>query len=299
MVGNKIRLGLQSRPPGQTISTPQWTIPGIIVKDYTQSPTTGTKTGVAPADLQALSIDFFWIDDGVQDVSVTATVTGMALNPHVTFNVQRPTVNHLTATTSSVNVCPPHTYIKPGTYLAAYDPRPGGIPGCQWDAQVTAPSIGVGQVGFTQRIQPLRVVKENDNVTGTLSSPSMVLDGSLGIRYDGSQAVANSGSVTLNGLNYADSPANELTAQSQSSSASDSFELYLMYRSDEPDSIWVSLSMLTWKWAGATTRIGAPTSAANNWNAPTGTSLSATASARTNTLPEWTTNMGALTWAVS
>ncbi len=298
MVGNKIRLGLQSRPPGQTISNPQWTIPGTIVKNYTQSPTTGTKTDVAAADLQSLSIDFFWIDDGSQNVSVTATVMGVALNPNVTFEVQRPTVNHFTATTSSVNVCLPHTYIRPGTWLAAYDPHPGGTPGCQWDAQVTAPPLGAGQVGFTQRIQPHRVVQDNDGTTGTLSSPSMVLDAGNGKQYNGAKPVLNSNSVTMNGLNYADSPAAELTNLRQSSSGADSFELYLMYQSSEADSIWVTLSMLTWQWAGATTRIGAPASTANNWNAATGTSLSATASSRTNTLPEWTTNMAALTWTV-
>ena len=83
-------------------------------------------------------------------------------------------------------------------------------------------------------------------------------------------------------------------AADQSSTVNESFELYFMYKSNEADSIWVTLSMLTWQWAGQTTRIGAPASAANNWNAISGASLSSTASARSNVLPQWTTNFGAV-----
>ncbi len=293
MVGNKIRLGLQSRPTGQAVTNPQWTIPGTTVKSYTQSVNAGTKTDLAPADLQALTIDFFWIDDGSQNVTVTATVAGVALNANVTFTIQRPTVDHFTATTSSVNLCVGN-YFRPGTWMAAFQPGAGGgTVGCQWDAQATAPAIGVGQIALTQRIQPNRTNTNNGGVVRRKVA-GFVLDEALGIQYSGPQAIANSNSAALNGANYNDSPARELVAADQSSTVNESFELYFMYKSNEADSIWVTLSMLTWQWAGQTTRIGAPASAANNWNAISGASLSSTASARSNVLPQWTTNFGAV-----
>ncbi len=162
MVGNKIRLGLQSRPPGQPITNPQWTIPGTIRKDYVQSnnPILGKETPIDPADLQNAAIDFFWIDrddpDGNESVSVTATVAGAAMSANVTFTILRPTVNHFTAVTSSVNLCV-GTYVYPGTWMAAHQPAQGTVPtkpGIKWDAKVTVPAIGVGNVALTQLIAP-------------------------------------------------------------------------------------------------------------------------------------------------
>ena len=294
MVGNKIQLGLQTRPAGHAIGSPQWTIPGTRVKNYTQSLTTGTKTDVAAADLRAPTIDFFWIDDGTQAVSASAQVEGATLTASVTFVIKRPTVDHFKATTASVNVCV-GTYLQPGTFLAAYNGATRTV-GCQWDAKVTVPSIGAGRVGFTQRIRPNRQWTPNGGTTQTKSSASFVLDEAAGIQYSGPQAVANSASVTLNSPIYSDSPGIQLRATDQASRGVDSFELYLMYQSSEADSIWVTLSTLTWQWAGQTTRIGAPAGPGNNWNAPTGTSLSASGSSRSNTLPEWSTNYGALPW---
>jgi hypothetical protein len=298
MVGNKIRLGLQTRPPGQPITNPQWTIPGTRVKNYTQAVGAGVKTDLAAADLQAATIDFFWIDVGSQIVNVTAQVAGVALTATVTFTIKRPTVDHFTATTSTVNVCV-GTYLQPGTWLAAFQPAAGAVAlkyGCQWDAKVTVPDIGVGKVGFTQRIQPNRVNTSNAGVAKTKASAAFVLDEGAGIQYSGPQAVANSASVTLNSVIYSDSPASGLTATNQAVSASDNFELYLMYKSDEADSIWVTLSSLTWQWAGQSTRIGAPAGPGNTWNAASGTSLSATGSSNSTTLPVWSTNFGAIPW---
>jgi hypothetical protein len=144
MVGNKIKLGLQTRPAGHAISSPQWTIPGTRIKTYTQSVANGVKTDLAAADLQAPTIDFHWIDDGSQAVRATAQVAGATLTASVTFTIKRPTANHFTAVTSSVNLCA-GTYFQPGTWLVAYQPAAagGGTVGCQWDAKVTAPAEGV------------------------------------------------------------------------------------------------------------------------------------------------------------
>lgn len=294
MVGNKMRLGLQTRPAGEAISVPRWTIPGTRVKSYVQSVASGVKTALVAADLQVMSPEFHWIDGGSQAVSISAQVAGATLTATVTFTVLKPTVDHFTAATSSVNLCA-GTYFQPGTWLAAYRPGSGTV-GCQWDAKVTVPAEGVGQVGITQLIRPTRIYTSNANAISTRASAAFVLDEGLGIQYSGPLAVAASSSKTLNGTNYADSPANGLVATDRASSAADVFQSFLMYKSDEADSIWVSLSSLTWQWAGSTTRIGAPASPANNWNAPAGASLSATASGLTANLPVWSTNFGAIPW---
>ena len=296
MVGNKIQLGLQTRPAGRAIASPHWTVPGTRVKNYTQSTTAGVKTDISAADLQARTVDYFWIDGGSLSVQAAAQVAGAALTATATFNVQRPTVDHFAAVTSSVNLCV-GTYLQPGTWQAAYSPSTaGGTVGCQWDARVTVPAIGGGNVAFTQRIRANRVFTNNANIARTWSSVVFVLDEGAGIQYSGPQTVAHSASVTLNSRSYSDSPAIPLNVTDRDARSSESFELNLMYRSSEADSIWVTLSMLTWQWAGQSMRIGAPASVINNWNAPTSPSLSATASSRSTTLPEWSTNYGALGW---
>jgi len=284
IVGQKIRLRVRTKPLGQTMTDTRWAIPGDRVKNYTQSVGSGVKTDLAAADLRNTSIDYYWISGGNQIVQVSAHVAGTKLSASVTYRVLRPVVDYFTTAISSVNICVGN-YIDPGTWLAAF--QPPATPGNQWDAQVTAPAGGDGQIGFTQLINVNRTRTSNAGGTTTLSTGGdFDLDGDLGIQYSGPQPIAAGGSAQLNGGRYSDSPANPLTGDSSASTASDSFQLYLMYQSSEPESIWVTLSKVNWNWAGKTTRTGAP--AANTWGPATGTQL---ASDRNGTdsidLPEW------------
>jgi hypothetical protein len=206
-------------------------------------------------------------------------------------------VNHFTITVSSVNVTSNH-FASPGSpVLTAFDPGPPRRFGSQWDAQVTAPAGGAGQVGFTQRILVNRTRSPNAGADQHFSSGGQfILDGDLGIQYSGPQAIAAGGSTTLNGAAYADSPATPLTADLRAKSANESFELYLMYKPAGADSIWVTLSQGTWGWAGSTTRTGAPASAANVWTPVAGASMPSSNGADSTALPVWTAQFSSIAW---
>jgi hypothetical protein len=61
-----------------------------------------------------------------------------------------------------------------------------------------------------------------------------------------------------------DMPSEELTDTDVKASATDEFKLYLMYRPDGKDSIWVTLSVIRWNWSGSATNT------AGNWSVDPG-----------------------------
>jgi hypothetical protein len=231
---------------------------------------------------------------------VQAQVNGANLSATVNYNVLRPTMNAFTTTVSSVNLCPAGTYPwQPANLvMAAYQLTPAPVRvGCQWNATATAPAGGAGQIGFTQLIAPNRSYLRNNGTTIQKNSGgTFVLDEGAGIQYNGAQRIGASAAATLTGSSYADSPANSLDATYQSSSAKDDFRLFLMYKHSDADSIWVTLGRATWGWRGMTTRIGAPASPANNWNAPTGTGMPNTNGVNSIELPEWDNNYAGVPW---
>ncbi len=293
IVGQKIELLVRANP-ATPLSNIQWTVPTRNVKSYTQALANGAVTDLSAGDLQAATLDFYWIDGGNKTVQVSATAAGNPPPVSVTFNVLRPTVDHFTTSTSGVHLCVGN-YLggaRPGTWMAAYDPTSAKF-GCQWDAKVTAPVNGAGKIGFTQLINYDRKKTDNGgNPWKITSGGSFYLDSDLGIQYNGDMtggvAIAATSSAQMNGWRFADSPGNALEATDQNSSANDSFHLYLMYRPDGADSIWVTLQRANWSWKGETTRIGAPASAANNWNAISGGAMTNDANgADTTDLPVW------------
>lgn len=302
IVGQKVLLLARSKPVGHAVTNVQWTIPGERIKNYTQSVGAGTRTELSAPDLQKVSIEFYWIGGGCQTVQVSAQVDGVAQTASATFKVLRPTMDRFKITTSSVSVMTDH-FASPGNpVLGAYQgtPPPARF-GCQWDAKVTTTAGGAGQIAFTQKILVNRTWTNNAGVARHYTSGGvLVLDDGLGIQYDGPQPISAGGSATLDGWKYADSPWIPLSASDRSASASERFELYLMYKPSGGDSIWVTLGMAEWSWAGATTRIGAPASVANNWNPATGAALTPAGSGSgtdSTQLPTWTGSFSSSTWS--
>ncbi|MBK8271344.1 MAG: hypothetical protein IPK83_24690 [Planctomycetes bacterium] len=121
-----------------------------------------------------------------------------------------------------------------------------------------------------------------------------ILDGDLGIQYSGPKPIGDAGSAVLDGAAYADSPSTPLTATLNAKSADESFELYLMYKPDGADSIWVTLGMGTWTWAGRTTRITTPPG--TNWTAAAAAGMSKHDGANSTVLPVWTTQFSSMRW---
>jgi hypothetical protein len=297
--GQKIELSVAASPAA-ALSNIRWTVAGVTVKTYSQSNASGVKTALGPSDLQHDTLDFHWIDRaGSKTVAVSAMANGCALNASFTVRLLRPTVDHFRITTSSVNVTSAH-FASPGSpVLSAF--RPPSSFGSQWDAKVTAPANGDGEIGFTQKIEVKRRWVNNGGTARRFhSSGALVLDQALGIRYSGPQPIAASASATLSGNAYADSPWIPLAATDKQASADEQFDLYLMYKHGDADAIWVTLGKTHWDWAGATTRKTAPGAGANVWNAATGAHLNpagTTNGADSIELPEWTGNYGTAVWS--
>jgi len=295
MVGEHVRLWVRSVPTGIVPTNIRWTVAANTVRTYSQSTSAGTAAPLIEAELQVEHVSFHWINGSFagesKSVTVTATVAGAAKTKTATFTVFRPRWDRFTTTPSSINICrnnfPRHT----GTYLAAYDPITGKV-GMEWNAQVTAPPDGEGDVGFTQLINDDRVFTLNNGTPLYFSTNgTFVLDDGAGgtIQYNGSRNIADNGSRTFDwaSTGSGDSPASLLTASLMKSSANTKFRVYLMYRPAGPDSIWVTLSVATWEFIGQTTRIGAPASTDNNWNDPTQQRLPHTNGVDSFDLPEW------------
>ena len=302
IVGQKIQLEVRSKPPGHSVANIQWTISGQRIKDYTQSVAAGVQTELSPADLQGTSLDFYWINGGNQTVQVSGQVDGTSKTTSVAYNVLRPTVDKFTVKTSRVSVTLSH-FASPGSpVLAAYQatPPPAKM-GCQWDAKVTAPAAAEGKIALTQKILVNRSWTNNAGTTRKFGSGgALVLDDGLGIQYSGPKSIAAGGSTTLNGPSYSDSPWIPLLVSDKAASANERFELYLMYKHTDSDSIWVTLRMATWSWAGQTTRIGAPAAPANNWNLPSGAAMTPAGSANgadSSQLPIWTGSYSSASWS--
>lgn len=298
IVGQKVQLRVRTRPAGQGLTNIQWTLQEERIASYTQTGNAGTITRLTPADLQRANVDFYWISGGNKRVQVRAVVAGATLSAEVDFDVLRPTVNHFTITVSSVNVTNAHFAYGGQPVLTAYQPAPPPARfGSQWDAEVTAPAGGNGEIGFTQRIRVNRTRAPNAGADQHFSSGGdFILDGDLGIRYSGPRPIAAGASATLNGAAYADSPATPLTADLRAKSVDEAFELYLMYKPAGADSIWITLGMGTWGWVGRTTRVGAPHGPGNVWDPAAGTNMPSANGVDSTTLPTWTRQFSSITW---
>ncbi len=289
IVGQKVELRVRTRPAGLTMTNIQWTVPGQTVKSYTQSIGAATKTDLSVADLQAVDVDFYWIAGGNQNVQVAATVAGAVLTASVQFNVLAPTGVSFTGEQSETTLGP-HFLWPLG--LNAYNAATGHF-GVQWNASCTAPAGGKGQIAITQLI--------TRNFTTTIAgvaqhmiSPAQVLDDGLGIQYSGPQPIAAGAAATLTGNSYADSPSARILPGMTVLNCSDQFTDFFMYKPSTPNSIWVTLSRLTWSWNGAATAAPPPPPPPP----PSGFILGAHSPAgvtnqngvASTTLPEWTAN---------
>ncbi|MCC6536115.1 MAG: carboxypeptidase regulatory-like domain-containing protein [Bryobacterales bacterium] len=284
VVGNKIRLGLQTRPLGHAISSPQWTIPGTRVKGYTQSAAAGTKTDVTAADLQAPTIDFHWIAGGSHVVQASAQVAGATLTATVTFTILAPTDLSMTSVTGAVGVGNPG-FPGSGTELHF---GTNATPGITWTFTAKAPAGGAGQIAGTQLANTLRLRTDPTAVPPlqTFSSGgAWMLDNT--VPYAAAVAIAAGASATWTSD---DTPGTPLTAPYVQRSVTDSFQIYFMYQSSEADSIWVTLGLLTWNWNGQADL------AAGVWSLTSSGRTANPAGAASTALPVWTANVTGIVW---
>lgn len=112
-----------------------------------------------------------------------------------------------------------------------------------------------GELAFTQLINTYNEWT-NDN-----SDDTRVMVSSHGqFVLDGTPQYCNNvfciGSGTSAWFLSDDSPCSELKLSMKNLCTADVFGTYLMYKSDEPGSIWVTLGKVSWNWQGVATKDG-------------------------------------------
>ncbi len=309
VVGKKVHLRVRAKAPAGSTTRPaltsiRWTVPADdTVGAY--NPTTSATHPTAVRPLDAANVDLFWIKGGnPKTVTVTAQVDGISKTAEVRFNVLRPTGQLTLSALSSSAICPIGTYRDDATTLAYYNPAGTGTQGLNMDATVQAPEGAGGKIGITQLINTFRRARAS-SATQTIeevrwSSDRYHLDDAGGVRLSHNAStreitVRANGSATIDRADHHDSPDEPLTGSGTTGMTAvrvnDRFKVYLVYKPDGDDSIWVTLRKATWQWQG-----GAALNAARNWVANGTMSGSSTASSDSTELPEWNGTYTALRW---
>jgi hypothetical protein len=262
VVGQVNYLSGDVEPYGLEITSNQWTVPGddgTLIYDYTQSSEEGKVYPLSPGYLQSQDVQFYWVAGGTNLlVTYAATIDGHVYSAKTTFNVLRPTATLPSTTTPDlppVAVGPDPRAPISGVSLhfgLAQWPSDGII----WNATVSTGSGEQGQIAFTQLVRT-DTLYTADNPNGDMSEVSSngayVLDG-------GPPQYSEPADINSNTANFHyssnDSPFVGLPSWDKHVSRRDDFQLYLMYKSDEAGSVWVTLCELDWYWCGAATKAG-------------------------------------------
>ncbi len=262
------------------------------IAGYTQDPNNGTVDPLAPLAYLSDTIHYYWIGDGNNlVVRYYVTIDGHTYRAQATFGVLRPQWTLTLTTTSAspaVNIAPapPGEGDNPMLEFGGPDPDHGIV----WHAEVTPPASGPGIIAFTQLVST-DVEFTVDDLLGTREKRSsdgdFVLDSVP--QYRDRFAHADGGVSTP--FSDADRPAENLLDGDRHVDRTDDFHLYLMYKSDAADSIWVTLAELDWYWRGAATKdlIGV-------WSVDVGSSWYSVdpAGVDSTSLPQWNRNLSAL-----
>lgn len=164
---------------------------------------------------------------------------------------------------------------------------------------MTTPTNGAGTIAFVQLMKPDMHILLEDNRRASSTSDEYVLDpdpSDSGVYYGGTADIAAGDSKYFNDPDrYSDIPGTRLASIDNqaleawgsgvnSHTRNEQFIVYLMFKPDSENSIWVTLRTLQWHWSGGATK-----------NIQTGVwSLDAGATSSQNpgsidsvTLPEW------------
>ncbi len=264
IVGQVNYLSGDVEPYGLEITSNQWTIPGddnTLIHDYTQSTSEGTVYPLSPGYLQSQDVQFYWVASGTSLlVTYAATIDGHVYSAHTTFNVLRPTAtlrSKTTTDTPAVAVDQPDGdgwILHFGTPYTSDDPEVSH-PGITWNAQVSATADNAGQVAFVQLVQTdVRYTMDNVGQSKYVvsSGTEFVLDinAQQGTPMYRDHFFDVGGTGDLGSASESDSPWIRLPSSLLALRRSDVFETYLMYKSNQPGSIWVTLCDLEWYWYG-------------------------------------------------
>jgi hypothetical protein len=284
------------------VGSPEWSIPGVIVKDYeevrknvgNEQPIVATRViPITDADRHSFKIEFHWVDGGDGRIvrfsceSSHGTQTSTA-SVSATFNVKAPTVEKFSSSTGQVGI----EKDRRGKELILF-----GInnkPGILWTWRVTLPA-GIG--GGIKDVQTVRQMRKRTNngkkqvftIRGTkIPPPSDQLDDKNPYTEgDGQHAP---GGLVQSDPRSRDSPTSPIEPGDTEKSAHDTFKYYVMYRSDEPDAIWVPVGVMDWYWSYVATLQGSTWTLGSQAHSPDQDGHA------TTTFPEYDSNASANDW---
>jgi hypothetical protein len=255
IVGQKISLSVEVLPAGTSTTNNQWTIPEKKIANYVvnyddadRDHSTATVTPLS--NPTSTSVTFYWVDGGDgRQVKFSFKVLGKSFNAKATFNVKRPTVTFTSTSVSNVaNDFACNTF-RELHYGCTNPPRGLGPAGVTF--AVANLSIPSGFMGTTELVQVVNSITRTKLKTTT-------------------QQLTLSGMGLLDtsfpyGLLY-DSPSQPFALDDLQVTVSDSFSMYLIFKSSLPDSIWVPLKKINWSWGGDALQSGTLTSSSHSGN---------------------------------
>ena len=225
------------------------------MKSYTE----GEFTTLQPSDLSDSQVSFYWTEGSysgsLETIEDHALVNGVAETATALFNVFRPEVNSFTITNSTVSLLSVNgkEALTAGD-ISSQPPEEGST----WDASVSNPSNAVpGKIAYTQLANVYRQSFYNGDCLDQAIDSG--IDSKHPPLYDFNQPLPVSVDINAGDMaavrNY-DSPFQELSVHVPISSSklfevNDSFDLYLMFKPNTKNSIWVTLSKASWGWHAA------------------------------------------------
>lgn len=298
-VGERVTLRVRSKTTGATISNPQWTIPGNIVKKYEDDASTAVVTPVQASDRTQATVEFYWIDKGNgRSVSVTCacSLSGTTVNKSasVTFDVAAPTLDKFDSSTDAVGFDDPAAPARIQFGLA-------GKSGIKWKWKVTVPA---GVDGWVKDVQTIRTITKREaggkkqvwTVPGTKVPPTDTqLDTTNPYSQPGDfHATKGFPQKVMAGASYlddytSDGPGGPLGG-TVSKSYDDHFSYYIMYKPDTADAIWVPVAVARWYWKGQAKLVG------GNWTLPVHEAPSNPSGSATTEFPVYSSNVSNNTW---
>jgi len=291
IVGKRINLQGQVLPVGLDISAHQWTIPGSVIADFhvgQGDPENGPYTPgeVVPLeDLTQDSVEFYWHDGGDgRQVHYSITIGEDTLDCVATFDVKRPQAE-VTTVTRSVEVNEDPNSAEWFLALRFGTPEQGGEPGIEFHGTVTMPNGFSGETCYCQLY--------NQNHRLRLEQPLSPWQEAVGEGLDNDFPYKRlHWSVAIDPTPETDdTPALELTDGADLGEVSDSATMWLMFKPEGDDSIWVPLRRVDWWWQGRALK-----QADGTWELDWGANSIEPEDADTTSYPTWTYNIEMIEW---
>ena len=288
IVGQKVQTQLVITGPGAVnVTSSHWSLSnGKPIKNYTKTLAKGEVIELGEADYDGLGMAYYNTattgECTTQTVSNTFVFNGKTYTETVTLGIEQPTVERYEsqlATYSNganpVGIRERHLGKGERLMLGGYEGTEFQ-PGITFLAEVTAPPSSGGEIALTQLVSSRWEIFEKTGTHQEISTDNQyVLD---------THTEYNNEIVPVDQILYTnDNPSAKLFDPLKRVIRSDFFQTYLMYR-PEGDSIWVSLAVIDWSWAGSATNT--PT----GWQLVSGATSGGGEGKAEDELPVWNSN---------